>query len=286
MLGQRTLVAGPMAPCPIHTARRPRTAYPLLCAPVRHPVPAEPEEIELEDNYEDDEEDDPDIVTVDVGDVPTPSLWISKTEKRPSLPKVKTKSTTVRVFTALQTRKYETKMYQRATYKPQTSTTVKESIIQKLDRELEQKTRNKVNFNMNYKEAQNSYENSQFDNVVRNDWRARKKPNFGQWRQNQENAENMEEVIPLTTPRPETTETVEQTLVEVYRPTLREDVPRTLLEVYRPTLREDRDNIEHEESNFRPRWRQTRLRPQRPGANALLTYSSTGKPPKKEYIVS
>ncbi|CAH0697046.1 unnamed protein product [Spodoptera exigua] len=34
MLGQRTLVAGPMAPCPIHTARRPRTAYPLLCAPV------------------------------------------------------------------------------------------------------------------------------------------------------------------------------------------------------------------------------------------------------------
>ncbi|CAH0697047.1 unnamed protein product [Spodoptera exigua] len=126
---------------------------------------------------------------------------------------------------------------------------------------------------MNYKEAQNSYENSQFDNVVRNDWRARKKPNFGQWRQNQENAENMEEVIPLTTPRPETTETVEQTLV-----------PRTLLEVYRPTLREDRDNIEHEESNFRPRWRQTRLRPQRPGANALLTYSSTGKPPKKEYI--
>lgn len=35
MLGQRTLVPGPMAPCPIHTARRPRSAYPALCGPVR-----------------------------------------------------------------------------------------------------------------------------------------------------------------------------------------------------------------------------------------------------------
>ncbi|CAH1641428.1 unnamed protein product [Spodoptera littoralis] len=289
MLGQRTLVSGPMAPCPIHTARRPRTAYPLLCAPVRHPVPAEPEEVELEDNYEDDEEDDPDIMTVDVGDVPTPALWITKTEKRTSLPKVKTKPSPTREFPEQHTRKFETKMYHRPTYKPQTTTTAKESIIQKLDRELEQKTRNKVNINVNYKEAQNTFDSNQFDNIVRNDWRARKKPNFGQWRQSQENPENLEEVIPLTTPRPETTETVEQTLAELYRPTLRDDpteppVPRTLLEMYRPTVRDEHDMTEHEETIFRPRWRQTRLRPPRPGANALLTYASTGKPPKKDFI--
>ncbi|XP_050553907.1 uncharacterized protein LOC118270485 [Spodoptera frugiperda] len=290
MLGQRTLVAGPMAACPIHTARRPRTAYPLLCAPVRHPVPAEPEEVELEDNYEDDEEDDPDIVTVDVGDVPTPALWITKTEKRTPVPKAKPKPTTTREFLEQHTRKFETKnMYHRPTYKPQSTTTAKESIIQKLDRELEQKTRNKVNINVNYKEAQNTFDNNQFDNIVRNDWKARKKPNFGQWRQSQENPENLEEVIPLTTPRPETTETTEVTLGELYRPTLREEpteqpVPRTLLEMYRPTVRDDNDNTEHEETIFRPRWRQTRLRPPRPGANALLTYASTGKPPKKEFI--
>ncbi|KAI5641027.1 cysteine-rich secretory protein family domain-containing protein [Phthorimaea operculella] len=36
MLGQRTLVPGPLGPCPIHTARRPRSPYPTLCAPVRY----------------------------------------------------------------------------------------------------------------------------------------------------------------------------------------------------------------------------------------------------------
>ncbi|KAJ2941579.1 hypothetical protein O0L34_g14632 [Tuta absoluta] len=36
MLGQRTIVPGPLGPCPIHTARRPRSPYPTLCATVRY----------------------------------------------------------------------------------------------------------------------------------------------------------------------------------------------------------------------------------------------------------
>ncbi|CAH0721261.1 unnamed protein product, partial [Brenthis ino] len=40
MLGQRTINPGPLASCPPHTARRTRTVYPLLCAPVRRPTPS------------------------------------------------------------------------------------------------------------------------------------------------------------------------------------------------------------------------------------------------------
>ncbi|XP_026729959.1 uncharacterized protein LOC113495440 [Trichoplusia ni] len=289
MLGQRTLVAGSMAPCPIHTARRPRTAYPLLCAPVRHPVPAEPEEIEMEDNYDDDEEDDTDVMTVEVGDVPTPSLWLKRTEVRMQRPKVRTKTTTPRDFPE-ETRKLDTKMF-RGPF-PISSSTIKESVIQKLDRELEQKTRNKVNINANFKEAHNTFDSNQFDALVRSDWRTRKKQNYGQWRQHHENPDNLEEVIPLTAPRQEP-ETVEPTMAEIYRPTVREDTEhanrgyvtnpeRTLAEIYRPTMREDpTDN----EPQLRPRWKQTRVRPQRPGANALL-FTSTGKQSKKEFIAS
>ncbi|CAK1540965.1 unnamed protein product [Leptosia nina] len=35
MLGERTINPGPLAACPAHTARKMRSAYPLLCAPVR-----------------------------------------------------------------------------------------------------------------------------------------------------------------------------------------------------------------------------------------------------------
>uniref|UniRef100_A0A2A4KA33 SCP domain-containing protein n=1 Tax=Heliothis virescens TaxID=7102 RepID=A0A2A4KA33_HELVI len=251
MLGQRTLVSGPLAPCPIHTQRRPRTAYPLLCAPVRHPIPAEPEEIELEDNYEDEEDDDAEVATVEVGDAPTPTVWQQpKSEKRPIKTKTpRKKLTTIREFPE-ETRKLDTKVFR--AYQT-TSTPSKESIIQKLDRELEQKSRNKVNINVNYKEAQNTFDSNQFETLVRSDWRTRKKPNYGQWRQSHENPENLEEVIPLTAPHPET-ETPEPTISEIYRPTLRDDIertehqaPRTVVELYRPTIRED--VTEHEQEH-------------------------------------
>lgn len=83
---------------------------PAVSSQVRHPVPAEPEEIEMEDNYEDDEEDDSDVMTVEVGDVPTPSLWLKRTEARMQRPKVRTKTTTARDFPE-ETRKVDTKLF-------------------------------------------------------------------------------------------------------------------------------------------------------------------------------
>ncbi|XP_052745014.1 venom allergen 3-like [Bicyclus anynana] len=41
MLGQRTIVPGPLAQCPTLTVRRPSSAYPLLCAPAKRATPAE-----------------------------------------------------------------------------------------------------------------------------------------------------------------------------------------------------------------------------------------------------
>ncbi|KAL0861076.1 hypothetical protein ABMA27_009584 [Loxostege sticticalis] len=71
MLGQRTLTPGPMIPCPIHTLRKSRSAYPLLCAPVRHPVVTEQYESETDDDMletndertENEEDDDDDVET-------------------------------------------------------------------------------------------------------------------------------------------------------------------------------------------------------------------------------
>ncbi|XP_047036355.1 neurofilament heavy polypeptide-like [Helicoverpa zea] len=253
MLGQRTLVSGSLAPCPIHTQRRPRTAYPLLCAPVRHPVPAEPEEMELEDNYDDENEDVEEIADIaEVGDAPTQTPWQQpRTERRPKSKSSKKKSTTIREFPA-ETRKLDTKVF-RVAYQT-SSTPSKDSIVQKLDRELEQKSRNKVNVNVNFKQAHATFDSNQFDTLVRSDWRTRKR-NFGQWRQSHENAENLEEVIPLTVPHTDT-ETLEPTIAEVYRPTMREmemenerteHIPRTVVEIYRPTISEDATEREREQ---------------------------------------
>ncbi|KOB75117.1 Gvag protein, partial [Operophtera brumata] len=75
MLGQRTLNPGPLAPCPIHTARRARTQYPLLCAPVRPVVTSvEPEE----DGYDEEEGDYDPGLTLDIGDAPTPSIHYTR----------------------------------------------------------------------------------------------------------------------------------------------------------------------------------------------------------------
>ncbi|XP_037876665.1 uncharacterized protein LOC101737322 isoform X2 [Bombyx mori] len=69
MLGQRTLTPGPLALCPGHTSRKPRSAYPLLCGPVRRsPGPAThvaSEDYEAE--YEGPDESEPDFLP--------PSLW-------------------------------------------------------------------------------------------------------------------------------------------------------------------------------------------------------------------
>ncbi|XP_038219734.1 CRISP/Allergen/PR-1 [Zerene cesonia] len=54
MLGERTVNPGPLAACPMHTARKLRSTYPLLCAPVRHTPP--PDSDDKDDDYDDDDE--------------------------------------------------------------------------------------------------------------------------------------------------------------------------------------------------------------------------------------
>ncbi|KAJ8715703.1 hypothetical protein PYW07_010185 [Mythimna separata] len=276
MLGQRTLVPGSTAPCPIHTVRKSRTAYPLLCAPVRRSVPSGSQEFGIEDNFEEDEEDD-NAITTDVGDLSSSELWYSSSGTIACHSSL-VKSKTTREFID-EPRNIDNEIYQEF---PTAPTTLIEAVVLKLDQDLEEKTRSKVhNMNVNYKQAHNTFEINQFENVVRNDWKARKKPHVGQWRDNN-HQENLEEVIPLTIPPREITETVDPTAAEVYRP--KEDEPRTAEEVYRPTIRE---GSAHDESYFRPRWRQTRIRPQRPGANALLISTSTAThatATKKEFI--
>ncbi|KAJ8709800.1 hypothetical protein PYW08_009804 [Mythimna loreyi] len=285
MLGQRTLVPGSIGPCPMHTARRSRTAYPLLCAPVRRFVLPESEEMGIEENENEEyEEEDTqththtDTATTQVEEVSSPRLSsrfaFTSSERRWSSPIIKLKTT--REITDVP-RNIDNDIYREF---PTAPTTLLESVVLKLNKDLDQKTRSKVqNMNVKYKQAHNTFEVNQFENIVRNDWSARKKP-VGQWRDNQE---NLEEVIPLTIPRREITETVETTTAEVYRP--KDDKPRTIEEAYRSTIREGRV---HDENNFRPRWRQTRIRPQRPGANALLVLTSPTESihatNKKEFI--
>ncbi|CAG4973637.1 unnamed protein product [Colias eurytheme] len=57
MLGERTLNPGPLAVCPMHTARKVRSTYPLLCAPVRHKPPDSDEKYDDYDDDDDEQED-------------------------------------------------------------------------------------------------------------------------------------------------------------------------------------------------------------------------------------
>ncbi|XP_032523596.2 uncharacterized protein LOC116774919 isoform X1 [Danaus plexippus] len=52
MLGQRTISPGPLAPCPIHTVRKQRSPYPLLCAPIKRSLDTENEENDLNNDYQ------------------------------------------------------------------------------------------------------------------------------------------------------------------------------------------------------------------------------------------
>ncbi|XP_069363065.1 venom allergen-1-like [Maniola hyperantus] len=56
MLGQRTITPGLLAPCPVHTARRLRTAYPLLCAPFKKATSSEKDDREIIKGYDYDED--------------------------------------------------------------------------------------------------------------------------------------------------------------------------------------------------------------------------------------
>ncbi|CAG4967179.1 unnamed protein product [Parnassius apollo] len=86
MLGQRTLTPGPLAACPMHTARRSRSPYPLLCGPVRHHMPSEQEERndKTEDSqYEDYDKEEPDAYD-DVSETTVREMEIKYTSPKPA----------------------------------------------------------------------------------------------------------------------------------------------------------------------------------------------------------
>ncbi|XP_026323175.1 uncharacterized protein LOC113232619 [Hyposmocoma kahamanoa] len=54
MLGQKTINPGPLAKCPLHTVRKSRSLYPLLCVPVHDAADTKANEGYQETNYSDD----------------------------------------------------------------------------------------------------------------------------------------------------------------------------------------------------------------------------------------
>ncbi|XP_060806867.1 uncharacterized protein LOC106133018 [Amyelois transitella] len=54
MLGQKTISAGPLATCPLHTIRRPRSQYPLLCSTIKYPLRTQ--DLEVLYDYEKEDE--------------------------------------------------------------------------------------------------------------------------------------------------------------------------------------------------------------------------------------
>ncbi|KAJ0170732.1 hypothetical protein K1T71_013504 [Dendrolimus kikuchii] len=257
MLGQRTLVSGPLAPCPIHTTRRPRSAYPLLCAPVRHPQPDEKDHY-IEEQYDDDKADQD---TDEEDDVPatTPSLWVRKSF-----------GTTQIVD---EVKKEDDELIRiRANQKAQT----KPTMIDKLQSEL--KIRNKAE-QIKILKAQ-SFKG----------WSS-KRPNFGDWRANssirgRNNARVLREYAQWTPPMPSTPVTILFQANVNHSPTAQDFIcvalwaaclPRTAASAARPTRRytrlssaPQRFELETHEQNARQRWKQTRARPRRPGASALI----------------
>ncbi|CAF4838738.1 unnamed protein product [Pieris macdunnoughi] len=73
MLGERTINPGPLAACPAHTARKIRTSYPLLCAPMRQTTESRHEEY---DGYASDEDDEAELEEVDKKKLPRKHLDI------------------------------------------------------------------------------------------------------------------------------------------------------------------------------------------------------------------
>ncbi|CAB3258469.1 unnamed protein product [Arctia plantaginis] len=339
MLGQRTLVPGPMAPCPIHTARRPRSAYPALCGPVRHPAPQERDDLEMEE-YDDEDDDSEEAETVEVGDVPTPSIWHKRTETYRTSTRSITRATvpfsTLREFPGAVSRQQDLLgIYRgeidRFTESATTLISIQEPIREKAIRDREKNMHQDIDRDrepprdrpeIRHRDDQRDQVRSRDRGLIRSQVRHRamerdreidtdrhkdlvmdeqsrrkaifkhekeffpmestdwptKKPllerPYGQRQGNESpSAENerdrdLEQVIPLTGPRRQSTQPQEPRMVEVYRPTIGED-------------NSDPQELESEsEPGFRSRFQQTRSRPKRPGANALL-HTSTIKVTKK-----
>ncbi|XP_075986741.1 uncharacterized protein LOC142983644 isoform X2 [Anticarsia gemmatalis] len=307
MLGQRTLVPGNTAPCPQHMARRLRSPYPALCGPVRQPAPHEAEP-EVEDNGYDDgeeEEDVDDVETVEIDDALTPSLHKSGHQSDNTAVSITTETSLAPTTVSYEevSKNSESPIFieepalhrdpsaKRASQHPlvvqQYAITMAPILPSQATRQLtmerdgvtEEGIRRKSDFEHDqfFKPMVRERPTKMLDRPTKVLDRPTKKLDrptkkldrptkkiydrpLVNWRADQERPpepDRGQEVIPLTR-----------------RPAHSGLNPR-LLEVYRPTVPEE--TTETTES-YRHRWKQTRFRAQRPGANALL---STSKPPKK-----
>ncbi|XP_063834436.1 uncharacterized protein LOC135083659 [Ostrinia nubilalis] len=227
MLGQRTLTLGPMVPCPIHTARKLRSAYPLLCAPVRHPTRTEQYESETEDDLletteadTEEEDDDDETTTESVRNTTKAVLYDKKNSKIKDWKKYTHSEKTIEDRDSV--------LLFRTTTKKRTT---KGLFLDKLDQELDSR-----------KKAEDKFESFKAWQARTSDaWHPRSMEGY--------------EAIP--------TKSRKQTAV--------------LLEG-EPEFRRFTDmavTTSPEALVVRHKWKQTRDRPQRPGANALLNLPVT-----------
>ncbi|XP_045539846.1 uncharacterized protein LOC106712285 [Papilio machaon] len=230
MLGQRTLTPGPMAPCPMHTARRSRSPYPLLCGPVRHHLaePDDPGDKNDDAQYDDMEKDDPDVY--DEGMTTTKER---RTSQRPlPAPRLEKKHRPDQYERLIDKEDFSLDPDEESPIQafkaPEKVTT---TIVEKLQRELVDNKKEKVTLNKMF------------------DWRSRSTTPVNFPNESWENGEEM------------TTAKIRRMKSNPEEEVVNDDL-------YHATRIEDTTTPEMTE---RQRWKPTRERPQRPGANALLS---------------
>ncbi|XP_047539580.1 uncharacterized protein LOC125072987 [Vanessa atalanta] len=222
MLGQRTLNPGPLAPCPIHTIRRPRTAYPLLCAPVKRQISSENDYYEIKEKYKDDYDDDFENERV---------VTTVQPEHTSRVEIVKTAATNKYLRTTVLEDNGSMNFNTGITYLGTLEEPSTRRVLEKLQHELESKNSEKQLVPM-----------SKYQEWVT------KRNYFGRVREDQESVTN----------------TLNTFVAD-------EDEETSHMYYTKFTTK-----VNFGTKQSRQRWRQTRLRPQRPGVNALIK-----RPPEK-----
>ncbi|XP_031764147.2 uncharacterized protein LOC113514485 [Galleria mellonella] len=247
MLGQRTISPGPLASCPVHTARKSK-AYPLLCITVRKKTLQELESIEDSESDEEvediDEEDDDDISNDNM--TKYYGVFLRKfTRKRLTNKYVKPKE--IQSTRAVQTRTTRIEDDPMSEGGIEKEMPTERRLINKLDRVLE----------MRKKADTKSRVNGKY-----NDWYTRRS-NIGKWRENIKIFSQMEITTPSINPK-------------LHLPDINDSDIAQFKGMFETTTGPTESLV------IRHRWKQTRDRPRRPGANALLnvpTVIQSRRPP-------
>ncbi|XP_059045545.1 uncharacterized protein LOC131841274 isoform X2 [Achroia grisella] len=238
MLGQKTISPGPMASCPIHTARRSK-AYPLLCVSVRKKASLElkpSEELELDEEGDDMDEDDNDDVSND-NVIDQDGVFLKEfTRKRLTNKRVKTK-------------------VKQSTRDMQTGTTKKENeslLVRVSDMNKAKPTRARMLHEFDdMLQIRKKADIKSRVNGKYNEW-YRKRPNYGKWRESHERLSEMEMTSPSVHSKLHVMDINGSDMAEF---------KRLFTKSHETTI---------ESLIIRHRWKQSRDRPRRPGANALL----------------